>query len=386
MFNLKRALDCYQQELLLNKPNGYVNTHCIQNAPNDVYIHRYKVKLCSKNTHSKLIINPTFEKGDFGTVARILALERSILAYLGYYSVATRGESKVDVINQAHLYNMRNELNCKFNEYADDMNKGLIWHLSDSWFQNPKNIVILHNFLSAVMTNIGGFKMDRDPLSPIRNFEFASQWMLRMNGDFEVSQLQLLEDLKKLVTGPLKHFWPNITETYYSYKMVPNNRGLFVEIDVLTSYKFTNMDKIIRNLLDSRKDTFFDKLFPIGMSVGADLAVFSDITTATGRVFFNKVHHPYDYMRKERFSFFMTIENQKKLAAKDDFSSSDDENFLSPSKESNTRSNKVSTPIGSAEHQKENPLLTPRKPVRDGSGFKTPESVVSRRKKRKRID
>ena len=181
-------------------------------------------------------------------------------------------------------------------------------------------------------------------------------------------------------------FWPNISETYYAYKMVPNNRGLFVEIDVLTGYKFDKMDRVIRCLLDTRKDTFYDKLFPLEISLGPDLTSFCDFPTTTGRVFFNKVHHPVGLMRNERISFFMTIENQKKLSEKDDFSSSDDENFLSPTKVTQTRSNKDPKKASSPKHQNENPMVTPKRSTDKNHDFKTPDSPVIRRKKRKRLN
>ena len=183
MLNVRRGLDCYEQELQLRKPVGYMNTHCIQNHPNDIIIHRYKLKLCN---HKQEIANLNFEKGDLGIIAQSLALERAFLAYLGYFSVATRGENFEKTLDGAKLFKMKNELSEGFDHYADDMNRALIWYLQDDWYKNSLSVITLHNFLSAIMTKIGGFKAERDPLSPIRNPNFVSFILLRMNGNYEL--------------------------------------------------------------------------------------------------------------------------------------------------------------------------------------------------------
>ena len=374
MLNVRRGLDCYEQELQLRKPTGFLSTHSIQNHPNDVFIHRYKMKLCNVNQE---IVNPNFENGNLGAIAQTLAIEKALLAYVGFYSVATRGEITDKTLDKAKLFNMRSELTHGFDRYAEDLNRALVWYVQGDWYKNSQSLIILHNFLNAIMIKVGGFKNDRDPLSPIRNTDFISLWLLRMNGDYETEQFRLLTELKKLITQSLRRFMPHIFETYYTYKVTSTNRGLFVEIDVLSCFKFDNMDSVIFNLLNTRKDTYFSKLFPLNYPIGADLAAFCPLLRSVDMTFQQKLH-PLSLLKNERKKYFMSIENQLKRAEEDQFSSSDDENFLSPTRAINAEAisptpnqaprlvlPKVqSSPKMEAAKNDQGVFITPNRPVR----------------------
>ena len=87
MLSIKRGLDCYQAEVLLNKPYGYNSTHVIVNQPNDIFCHRFNIKLCSADANIK---NPTFKHGDLGIIVQGLAQEKALLSYLGFFALACR--------------------------------------------------------------------------------------------------------------------------------------------------------------------------------------------------------------------------------------------------------------------------------------------------------
>ena len=133
MLSIRKGLDCYQAENLLDKPYGYNSTHVIVNVPNDIYCHRYNLKLCSKNAQ---IRNLDFQKGLLGDIMQGLAIERGLLAYIGFHALVCRdGPPDKGEINKQKLYGLRNETDHGFDRFASDFNNGIIWHLQNEWYK-----------------------------------------------------------------------------------------------------------------------------------------------------------------------------------------------------------------------------------------------------------
>ena len=323
--------------------------------PNDIYCHRYNLKLCSKNAQ---IRNLDFQKGLLGDIMQGLAIERGLLAYIGFHALVCRdGPPDKGEINKQKLYGLRNETDHGFDRFASDFNNGIIWHLQNEWYKNHDSIVALHNFLNMVFNQVLGSKTKRDPLSPIREFIFAAKPLERMNGTYEKGQLNLLIELKNFVTKQIRFNHPKVMETFYSYRPYVNNRGIFVEIDIYLCCQFQLLDGIMHNMLSARKNTYFNKLFSKETPLGIDLMTFYSSHISHGIGEFGKTH-PSDLLKTEREIGFMSIEKQKELVQKDDFTSSDDENLFSPLNSKSTNKRATSSV---QEHRFETPTRTARK-------------------------
>ena len=249
-WSLDYCLNCdvasNQTENMLNKPFGYNSTHVIVNQPNDIYCHRFNLKLCSNGAN---IQNLMYKHGDIGTIMQGIAQEKAILAYLGFYAQTVREKSTTrGEINKQKLYGLRTETDHGFDRFSEDFNNGIVWHLQNEWYKNHNSIIDLHNFINAVFNQILGCGASRDPLSPIRNQPFAAKPLQRMDGIYEMEQFRLLTELKNFVTKQLRFNHPKVIETYYSYRPYSNNRGIFVEIDIFSSCQFENMDQITHKL------------------------------------------------------------------------------------------------------------------------------------------
>ena len=324
MLSFKRGLDCYQSETLLNKPYGYNSTHVIVNQPNDIFCHRFNIKLCSKDAKIK---NALYKHGDIGTIVQGIALEKALLSYMGFFALTCREKATSrGEISKQKLYSLRNETDYGFDRFASDFNSALVWHLQSEWYHNHDSIITLHNFVNAVFNQILGCGASRDPLSPIKNVIFAAKPLLRMNGAYEKDQFKLLTELKNFVTKQLRFNHPKLIETYYSYKPYTNNRGIFVEIDVYNCCQFDRVDEIMHNMLNGRKGTFFQKLFDIELPLGVDLITF--YKPVPDREFVFGKLHPNDLLLTERDIGFMSLDELMPIGLNDDFSSSDDEDFL----------------------------------------------------------
>ena len=327
MLSVKRGLDCYQSEVLLTKPYGYNSTHVIVNQPNDIFCHRFNVKLCSKDAKIK---NPMYKHGNIGTIVQGLALEKALLSYLGFFAltcreqVTTRGE-----INKQKLYSLRSETDYGFDRFASDFNSALVWHLQSEWYHNHQSIIALHNFINAVCNQIFGGGAARDPLSPIRNNVFAAKPLIKMDGAYEGEQFVLLTELKNFVTKQLRFNHPKLIETYYSYKPYTNSRGIFVEIDIFNCCQFGQVDEIMHNMLSSRRGTYFQKLFNNDLPLGIDLITF--YKPISNRKFIFGKSHPDNLLLAERDIGFLSLDEQLENESKDGFSSSDDEDFINRS-------------------------------------------------------
>ena len=328
MLSIKRGLDCYQAEALLNKPYGYNSTHVIVNTPNDLFVHRFNIKLCSKGAQIK---NPTFKLGDLGVIVQGIAMEKALLSYLGFFALTCREKATSrGEINKQKLYNLRTETDHGFDRFSSDFNNAIVWHLQSEWYQNHSSIIALHNFVNSVFNQVLGCGVARDPLSPIKNRISAAKPLMRMDGAYEKEQFRLLTELKNFVTKQLRFNHPKLIETFYSYKPYTNNRGIFVEIDVFNCCQFDKVDQVVHNLLDSRKGTFFQKLFWTELPLGVDLISFYRPIQSASDFTFGK-DHPNDLLLTEREIGFMSLDEQLKLRNIDDFSSSDDEDFMNHS-------------------------------------------------------
>ena len=327
MLSIKKGLDCYQSEKLLDKPYGYNSTHVIVNAPNDIHCHRFNIKLCSKGAN---IRNPNFKKGNMGDLMHHLAIEKALLAYIGFHALTCRDfETTRGEVSKAKLFGLRNETDHGFDRMASDFNNGIIWLLQNEWYRNHNSIISLHNFLNMFFNSVLGCKTRRDPLSPIREVVFAAKPLERMNGTYEKDQLKLLVELKNYVTKQIRFNHPKVVETFYSYRPHCNNRGIFLEIDIYMSCQFDLLDQVLHTMLDSRKGTYFQKLFQADVPLGVDLVAFYLPDKVEKRFVFGK-NHPENVFESEREIGFMSIEQHEKLVAEDEFSSSDDEHLVSP--------------------------------------------------------
>ena len=246
MEHLFKGILGYHSDDNLHKPIGYSTTSTIHHHAYKIQTHKYRIKLCSDKNSCENWPNINLK-----AIGQLLALERSFCHFLAFNFYASHGTPPYHFpIKPQDFFKIKMYTGAAgLRHYTDVLQQNIVWLLgAENWFKDQKSLTVFHNFMVAVIKlNYGG-----QHVKSISENDFSSTILTRSDGDFEVTQLNILKNIVAKTATPILRNIPVMASFYQAFDFDIQQQAVFVNVEVVSTLKFPGMSTFVHNMYCGR--------------------------------------------------------------------------------------------------------------------------------------